>query len=111
MTNIILLPVNTTQPPFPGRGNGGRKREELSTLSTTELYPCLSATFNVTSSNSVHRTCFLLYQQGQRVRYTRFFLYDFFLQFYQVPNDVNRLSIQAKVSAVLHMGNILCFVM
>ena len=48
--------------------------------------------------------------KGTAVTSTRIFFCDF-LQLEQVPNDVNSLSIQAKVSAVPHVGNILCFVM
>ena len=46
--------------------------------------------------------------KGTAVVSTRvFFIAIFFFQLEQLPNDVNRLPIQAKVSAVSQLGNIL----
>ena len=112
IANIILLPVNTTQPPFLGQGNGRSQTRGVKQSPCRKLHSCPGgATFTVASMHSVYRTCFLLCQQAQRVRYTRRYFFYFFFQLHHVLIDANSLPIQAKVSAVFHMGIILSFVM
>ena len=99
IANIILQPSIPPSLPSQGKGTAGRKHEESST------FPAVNCT------HALVQHCSLLSQQGQRVRYTRCFLYNFSNNFIKSPNDVNSLPIRAKVSAVFHMGNILFFVM
>ena len=73
----ISATVGITKPPFLGQGNGGRKHEDLSTVNV-ELNTCSTICFIGANLHPVHRTCFLLCQEGQRVRFTRRFFIRFF---------------------------------
>ena len=107
--HIILLPLLPPSLPSQAKGTAVANTRN-SALSLLNCIPALvqhlpslvSFPFTGLASSCANRG------RGLDIRVGIF--YDIFLHLQQFPIDANSLPIQAKVSAVLHVKNILCYV-